>query len=179
MLQRAIEGEDGPLTVRGLRACDGKPNCFSTTGDEELEERVKKGVDTLISPWRAPADDSAPIRSLAKAVRGYQPGQGSIDGGGFRIVTETDTYLYVQFESLKKGFIDDVEFATTGADSKDVLVRSASRIGYTDFGQSPQLTLSHHFFDSACHPPTRVVCRCQRPPVKLHRSGASAAGMGN
>ena len=28
-----------PVTFEGLRGCDGKPNCFSTTGDELLEDR--------------------------------------------------------------------------------------------------------------------------------------------
>lgn len=39
--------------------------------------------------------------------------------------------LYVQFEALKKGYIDDVEFALRGG---VVQVRSSSRVGQTDFG---------------------------------------------
>lgn len=51
--------------------------------------------------WRVP-------RVEARAV---PPPQQEIDGGGFQVVTSTPTYLYVQFESLKAGYIDDVEFA--------------------------------------------------------------------
>ena len=121
-----------PQTFQGLRNCDGKPNCFSTTGDDLLEDRILRGVDTLIKPWVPPAGASAPFKSLVEVVKAYKPGQGNVDGGGFQVVKETDTYLYVQFEALKKGYIDDVEFAAR-ADGK-VQVRSSSRVGTTDFG---------------------------------------------
>lgn len=124
--------EADPETFLGLRGCDGKPNCFSTTGDSLLSDRILTGVDTLIPPWKPPAGDSAPFKSLAQAVKAYQPGQSFIDGGGFKVVKETDTYLYLQFESLKKGYIDDVEFFL--GPSGLVQVRSGSRVGQTDFG---------------------------------------------
>jgi hypothetical protein len=120
-----------PVNFSGLRKCDGKPNCFSTTGDSLLEDRIQTGVDTLIPAWKPPAGDSSPFKTLVSVVKAYQPGQGFVDGGGFQVVKETDRYMYVQFESLKKGYIDDVEFAL-GADG-NVMVRSGSRVGQTDF----------------------------------------------
>ena len=89
-------------------------------------------MDTLIAPWKPPADDPTPFATLTKVVKAYKPGQGFIDGGGFQVVKESDTYLYVQFEALKKGFVDDLECYL----SKDgmVMVRSSSRVGVTDFG---------------------------------------------
>ena len=45
-----------------------------------------------------------------------------VDGGGFKVVKETEGYLYCQFEALKKGYIDDVEFALNKDGS--VMVRS-------------------------------------------------------
>ncbi len=67
-------------------------------------------------------------------MKAYEPGQSNIDGGGFDIVTFDPKagYMYVQFESLKNGFIDDLELALVG-DDKDknaVQVRSSSRLGY-------------------------------------------------
>lgn len=121
-----------PKSFDGLRSCDGKPNCFSTTGDDLAEDRIQTGVDTLIKPWRPPAGDAAPFRSLVEVVKAYRPGQGYVDGGGFKVVKETDRYLYVQFEALKKGFVDDLEFYL-GVDGL-VQVRSGSRVGQTDFG---------------------------------------------
>ena len=51
-------------TFVGLRQCDGKTNCFSTTGDDLLEDRIKRGFDTLIRPWQPPADDASPFTTL-------------------------------------------------------------------------------------------------------------------
>ena len=79
-----------PATFDGLRGCDGTPNCFSTTGDTLLEDRILTGVDTLIQPWRPPTADGLPFASLAKVVKAYTPGQGYVDGGGFRVVAEGD-----------------------------------------------------------------------------------------
>ena len=132
--KRTINAESinaDPVTFNGLRGCDGKPNCFSTTGDDLLEDRILTGVDTLIKPWLPPADDKTPFKSLVQVVKAYKPGQGNVDGGGFQVVKETDSYIYVQFEALKKGYIDDVEFAMA---SNSVQVRSSSRVGQTDFG---------------------------------------------
>lgn len=133
VLKRTINADSinaDPLTYNGLRKCDGKPNCFSTTGDELLEDRILTGVDTLIKPWKPPAGDAAPFKSLKAAVKAYTPGQGFIDGGGFQVVKESDTYLYLNFEALKKGYIDDLEFALRDG---MIDVRSSSRVGQTDF----------------------------------------------
>ena len=71
-------------------------------------------------------------------MKAYQPGQSNIDGGGFDIVTFDPKagYIYVQFESLKNGYVDDFELAAVGdeKDSNAVQVRSSSRLGYLDFG---------------------------------------------
>ncbi len=50
-----------------------------------------------------------------------------------KIVTETNVYLHVEFTSAIWRFVDDVEFFFDGA-KKLVHVRSASRLGYSDFG---------------------------------------------
>lgn len=134
--QRTINADSidsDPKTFQGLRGCDGKTNCFSTTGDDLLDDRIRKGFDTLIKPWMPPAGDKAPFKTLVDQVKTYEPGQSFIDGGGFQVVKATDSYLYVQFESLKKGYIDDVEFAIS-EDRKGVQVRSSSRVGSSDFG---------------------------------------------
>jgi len=135
VLKRTINADSidaDPMTFSGLRGCDGKPNCFSTTGDSLKEDRILTGVDTLIKAWVPPAGDAAPFKSLVATVKAYKPGQGNVDGGGFQVVKETESYLYLQFEALKKGYIDDVEFAM-GTDGM-VQVRSSSRVGQTDFG---------------------------------------------
>ena len=55
------------------------------------------------------------------------------DGGGFKVVTSTPQYVYVQFESYKNGYIDDFEVAQR-PNTSIFDVRSSSRIGYLDYG---------------------------------------------
>ena len=133
---RTVLGEDDDeVSVVGLKPCDGKPHCFSTTGDLEVEQRLRRGVDSLIAPWKPPADETRPLEAVAAALAKYEPGQGGVDGGGFKVVEASAKYVYAQFESLKTGFYDDVEFAAgAGAQAGLVLVRSSSRVGFTDFG---------------------------------------------
>jgi uncharacterized protein (DUF1499 family) len=52
---------------------------------------------------------------------------------GATVVSESPTYLRVEFRSDIFRFIDDVEFFIDAAASV-IHVRSASRIGYYDFG---------------------------------------------
>ena len=51
---------------------------------------------------------------------------------GTRIVTQTNRYLHVEFKSRIMGFVDDVEFFFP--DTAVIHVRSASRVGHSDFG---------------------------------------------
>jgi len=104
-----------------LAMCDDGLNCFSTSGDESH----------LLELWR-PKSGSSTMKDLLETIRAYPPGQARVDRGGFSIITSKSDYLYVQFESMKHGFIDDVEFAIT--DGKGVQVRSSSRIGSLDLG---------------------------------------------
>lgn len=125
-----FDKSDGPV----LKECGFGPNCFSTTGDPD-----DPNLTTLISPWKIPkgVTKADAFAQLEQAVRAYPPGQNGVDGGGFVVKTASaaDGYLYCQFESLKKGKVDDVEFSI-GADGA-VLVRSASRFGMkADFGSN-------------------------------------------
>ena len=104
----------------------------------ELQLRATVVDDpAALAPWAPPAGASRADawRAVVAAVEAYPPGQGGIDGGGFKIV-EADAakgYLYAQFESLKNGYVDDLELALVGP-SGPLLVRSASRLGFLDFG---------------------------------------------
>jgi uncharacterized protein (DUF1499 family) len=48
-------------------------------------------------------------------------------------MTDSDTYLHVEFTSFVFQFVDDVEFLADDA-VKILHVRSASRVGHSDFG---------------------------------------------
>jgi len=114
-----------------LKGCGYAANCFSTTADPQ-----DTMITTYIKPWQLPSGLSTKdgITQLQELIRSYPPGQNGVDGGGFQLVKTTDDYLYAQFESLKKGRVDDVEFAI-GSNGL-VQVRSASRLegSKIDFG---------------------------------------------
>jgi uncharacterized protein (DUF1499 family) len=50
-----------------------------------------------------------------------------------KIVTETSTYLHAEFTSALWRFVDDVEFSID-ENAKLIHMRSASRLGRSDFG---------------------------------------------
>ena len=158
--RKSLLGNDDDEYI-GLKSCNVAPNCFCST-DNALDD-----PEHYIPSWIYPKsfddndnDSKSGIKKafemLEKVIREeYKPGQGNIDGGGFQIVTSDvqNGYLYIQFESLKNGYIDDVEFAyidgfknsdDSGEDNNSnniidkrkraVQVRSSSRVGYLDFG---------------------------------------------
>lgn len=119
----------------GLKHCGAAPNCFCST------DTLEDDPDHSIPAWVWPADlvDSKEkaFEQLVEVINAYKPGQANVDGGGFKIIT-MDTkkgYVYTQFESLKNGYVDDLEFAfVDGLGARAVQVRSSSRLGYLDFG---------------------------------------------
>jgi uncharacterized protein (DUF1499 family) len=115
----------------GLKSCGPAPNCFCSTDD------IEDDPEHNIPPWTWPKDMSMSqaFEQLEQVVKAFKPGQRNIDGGGFKIIKSEPAYLYVQFESLKNGYIDDAEFAYI-KDKGDtaVQIRSSSRVGYLDYG---------------------------------------------
>ena len=115
----------------GLKPCGPAPNCFCST--DSIEDDPEHNIPAWT--WPKSLDKTQAFQELEDAVKAYKPGQGNIDGGGFQIVKSEPGYLYAQFESLKNGYIDDVEFAYIDGKGENVIqVRSSSRIGYLDFG---------------------------------------------
>jgi len=141
-------------TTGKLALCEeGALNCFSTTGNDSdfylLQPWIPKNRD--ISKTQA-------TKQLVETIKAYPPGQNRVDKGGFRIISsKPGEYLYIQFASMKHGFIDDVEFAISdnndNGDSStpfDIQVRSASRIGFLDLGVNGKRLnwISNHLVDT-------------------------------
>jgi uncharacterized protein (DUF1499 family) len=76
-----------------------------------------------IDPFECDGDEAAALETVRQVIQGMD---------GQRIVTQTDQYLHVEFRSKIMGFVDDVEFYLPGTGV--IHVRSASRVGYSDFG---------------------------------------------
>ena len=116
-----------------LRPCiDTKPHCFSTASIEEFDDLLYDqyvGDPGLMKPWTFTKGKEEAMSDVLEAVKAYPPGQDGIDGGGWSIVAQKPDYVYVQYESLLKGFRDDMEFLV----SDGVLsLRTSSRIGRQD-----------------------------------------------
>eukprot|EP00420_Gonyaulax_spinifera_P034784 CAMPEP_0197879556 /NCGR_PEP_ID=MMETSP1439-20131203/7613_1 /TAXON_ID=66791 /ORGANISM="Gonyaulax spinifera, Strain CCMP409" /LENGTH=306 /DNA_ID=CAMNT_0043499067 /DNA_START=62 /DNA_END=980 /DNA_ORIENTATION=+ len=126
-----------------LAGCGRAPNCFSSAAASEFNSfRFAPEVEKAhqLEPWRySSGGAAAALADLERVVSAYPPGQKGIDGGGFQIIKVDKElgYLYAQFESIKVGYIDDVELLVrSDNDGKggEVRVRSASRQGFLDFG---------------------------------------------
>lgn len=97
-----------------LADCPGKPNCVSSQSQDETH---------LLPVFRYQGKKKTAFKRLKKIIT-------SLDG--MTIVTESDNYLHIECKSAIMGFVDDLEFYFS---KKNVIqVRSASRLGYFDFG---------------------------------------------
>ena len=133
-IRKNIEGED----YVGLKQCmgNGAPNCF--VSDLSQEDDPDHYIPAWVWPEELGSDKARAFGQLAEVLGAYPPGQSGVDGGGFKIINNDPVkgYIYVQFESMKNGYIDDVELAFIEGKGRErsVQVRSSSRIGYLDFG---------------------------------------------
>lgn len=100
-----------------LAPCKTSPNCVSSQADRGDEAH-------FIAPIAAGTDPERKFAELLRIVR-------STDRAS--VVAEGRDYLYAEYRSRVLGFVDDVEFSL---DPRAALihVRSASRMGYSDFG---------------------------------------------
>jgi uncharacterized protein (DUF1499 family) len=111
---------DEKLPLVGIREsrltpCPDSPNCISSQGSDSAY---------TVEPLTCDSEAEKIIADLKVVV-------GSMKGA--TIVSESAAYLHVEFQSDVFRFIDDVEFMVDDM-AKVVHVRSASRVGYYDFG---------------------------------------------
>lgn len=98
-----------------LAPCPDKPNCVSSQTEE------KKHFVTPIS-YKGERQDAIQIMKLVLSGRDRT-----------LIVNETDSYLHAECRSRVFGFVDDAEFYFP-EEEHIIHVRSAARVGYSDFG---------------------------------------------
>ena len=98
-----------------LKPCPGTPNCVCSEPGTPGSQRV----DPL--PFHGDADTA------------WKRVKGAIEAMGGRIVEERPGYLHAIFTSRFFRFVDDIELRLE-EDEGVVQVRSASRVGHSDFG---------------------------------------------
>ncbi|HWR73194.1 MAG TPA: DUF1499 domain-containing protein [Nitrospirota bacterium] len=98
-----------------LAPCPSSPNCVSSQAPDD-------GHRVAPLTYTGPVGDA--MKKLTGIVRSLPR---------TAIITDTGTYLHVEFTSFLFRFIDDTEFLADDA-AKVIHVRSASRLGYSDLG---------------------------------------------
>jgi uncharacterized protein (DUF1499 family) len=98
-----------------LAPCPESPNCVNSRA---------KDAAHLIAPIAYDGDAAAAMTRLAQVIA-RQPGA--------KLVTQRGDYLYATFQTPLMGFVDDVEFVANPV-QRAIDVRSASRLGHSDFG---------------------------------------------
>lgn len=100
-----------------LAPCPRSPNCVTSQGDPADRAHY-------IAPIAFKGDPGAAWRALRETVAASER---------VKIVDEREGYLRTEFATKVIGFVDDVEFLLD-APARAIHVRSASRLGYRDFG---------------------------------------------
>ena len=100
-----------------LMNCPERPVCVSSQQDQDHPSWVK------------------PLRFSGPAGQAWERAQNCVQAIGGDIHKVQDGYLWATFRSRIFGFVDDMELSLRSA-QKHIQVRSASRIGYYDFGKN-------------------------------------------
>jgi uncharacterized protein (DUF1499 family) len=98
-----------------LAPCPDTPNCVSSQSTDERH---------AVAPLRYAGAAEAALQRLTEVIRGMKRA---------RITTIQERYLHAEFTSLVFRFVDDAEFLLDES-TQTIHVRSASRVGTSDFG---------------------------------------------
>ncbi|MCH2157371.1 MAG: DUF1499 domain-containing protein [Oleiphilaceae bacterium] len=98
-----------------LQVCPSSPNCVSSLKDEDKDHFIES-----ISYTNKPSTHEA----LVKAINSDESAE---------LVVKTDQYIYAEYTSAIMRYVDDVEFLFDDNQQR-IHVRSASRLGHSDFG---------------------------------------------
>lgn len=99
------------MTDRSQTPCGNKPNCVSTQDAREEHH---------LAPFML--TESATLDAIEQAA---------LNLPGAKTAVKEDDYLRIECTSKIMRFVDDLELKVTG---DKLIVRSESRIGYSDFG---------------------------------------------
>jgi len=106
-----------PATEKKLPLCPNSPNCVST-------QAVVSDTQHFIAPFKISGNPDEAWSALKKAL---------ISQPRTIITQETENSLHAEATSLIFRFVDDIN-VILDADAGLIHIRSASRVGYGDFG---------------------------------------------
>lgn len=111
-LSMPTEAKEAAIT---LPLCPNSPNCVSSQATDS---------DHFIAPFKIKGKPEDAFAALKKALSEQSR----------TVITEaSDTALHAEATSLIFRFVDDVD-AILDAEAREIQIRSASRVGYSDLG---------------------------------------------
>jgi uncharacterized protein (DUF1499 family) len=102
--------------VTSLTPCSSSPNCVSSNAVDSHRIEVLVPKTSIDATWTGLIDY---LESLDNVT----------------IVDRRTTYIHAESRTRIMRFVDDIEFLLV-RDKNEIAVRSASRLGYSDFGQN-------------------------------------------
>jgi len=101
--------------IQKLRKCPGTPNCVNSSYPD---------TDEHIAPITFAGEASDAIAKLQRIVSGMKRA---------KVIAATERYVHVEYTSFLFRFVDDLEILLDAEENR-FEVRSASRVGRSDFG---------------------------------------------
>lgn len=98
-----------------LAPCPESPNCVNSQTDPADTEHAIAAITST--------DPAATIKAIAAELANHPA----------EIIVQGEHYIYAEFTSSVMRYVDDVEFLYIPGE-QGIQVRSASRLGYKDFG---------------------------------------------
>jgi uncharacterized protein (DUF1499 family) len=114
----AMLPENLGVRANKLTPCPNNPNCVSSQGQQKAH---------YISPITYNTGQTVAKEKLVLILQQY---------ASAKIRAQSEDYIHIEFQSRWLRFIDDVEFYFYPAGI--IQIRSASRVGYSDFGVNRQ-----------------------------------------
>jgi len=99
------------ITNGKLVKCPNKPNCVNSFYQEDKDHFI------------APLDTKLTIDEIQNIIKTINP--------EFKLIKQSDQYLYYTYESSIMGFVDDIEMTKI---ENQLFFRSSSRVGHSDMG---------------------------------------------
>lgn len=112
----ARSGEAAGVVGEKLLRCSARPNCVCSEYRDDVDHYIKP----IAIPKRVNSDINNTLKEVIQAL-----------GGDLKI--DNNNYIAATFSSSLFGFVDDLEVRFSVTENV-IHIRSASRVGYGDFG---------------------------------------------
>ena len=115
-------------TVQGLSPCPNSPNCVCSDEPIDSKQYITPIVSANTELNGEEASDNSRGQQLLVAIADYLQNRDE-----FQIIVQTENALKVEARTSLLRFVDDIDMQVRG---ERVYVRSASRVGFSDFGKN-------------------------------------------